>query len=70
MTRITPRLIGTSMLVRPWRSTAAAEAKNGMPGVSDRRHGDQRGYPVQQVAGGGAHVVEQATGLAGPDADG
>ena len=69
MTRITPRLIGTSMLVRAWRSAAAAEAKNGMPGIGDRRHGDQRRDPVQQVARRGAHVVQQAARLAGPDAD-
>ncbi len=31
VTRITPRLIGTSMLLRALRSAAAAEAKNGMP---------------------------------------
>ena len=31
VTRITPTLIGTSMLVRPWRSAATAERKNGRP---------------------------------------
>ena len=69
VTRMTPRLIGTSMLVRIRRSAAAAEAKNGRPGIGDGRHGDQRGDPVQQVARGGAHVVQQAADLAGPDAD-
>ena len=48
VTRITPTLIGTSMLVRRCRSAARAERKNGMPGIGDRRHGDQRRDPVQQ----------------------
>ena len=39
------------------------------PGIGDRRHGDQRRYPVQQVARRRAHVVQQPTSLAGPDAD-
>ena len=50
VTRMTPRLIGTSMLVRPWRSAAAGRGEERPPGVGNRRHGDQRRDPVQQIA--------------------
>ena len=45
VTSSTPRLIGTSMLVRPCRSAASAEAKERLPGIGDRRQGDQRRDP-------------------------